>query len=140
MDPLFLAVIRFRQRQFDDCIAICGEILRKNPLDQAVWSLKTQALTEQVRVDFLEIFDEGIAESVFTEDTIATAARPEGRPSRHRVLHKDGNPSSQRSLTLSATYRIHTSSYKRLSQIIPNTLTPNNYSLSLRNISTRCSK
>jgi tetratricopeptide repeat protein 8 len=76
MDPLFLAVIRFRQRQFDDCIAICGEIIRKNPLDQAVWSLKTQALTEQVRVDFFEIFDEGIAESVFTEDTIATAARP----------------------------------------------------------------
>jgi hypothetical protein len=64
MDPLFLAVIRFRQRQFDDCIAICGEIIRKNPLDQAVWSLKTQALTEQVRVDFLEIFDEGIADSL----------------------------------------------------------------------------
>jgi len=29
-----------------------------------------------VRVDFLEIFDDGIAESIFTEDTIATAARP----------------------------------------------------------------
>lgn len=43
---------------------------------QAVWSLKTRALTEEVRVDFLEIFDDGIAESVFSEDTIATAARP----------------------------------------------------------------
>ena len=27
-------------------------------------------------MDFLEIFDDGIAESVFAEDTIATAARP----------------------------------------------------------------
>ncbi|OXA61828.1 tetratricopeptide repeat protein 8 [Folsomia candida] len=76
MDPLFLAITRFRQRQFPEAISHCGEILRKNPLDQAAWSLKTRALTEQVRVDFLEIFDDGIAEAVFSEDTIATTARP----------------------------------------------------------------
>ncbi|ODN06000.1 Tetratricopeptide repeat protein 8 [Orchesella cincta] len=76
MDPFYLAILRYRQRQFDECIALCTDVLRKNPLDQAAWSLKTRALTEQVRVDYLEIFEDGIAEAVFNEDTIATAARP----------------------------------------------------------------
>lgn len=43
---------------------------------KAAWSLKTRALTEQVRVDYLEIFEDGIAEAVFNEDTIATTAKP----------------------------------------------------------------
>lgn len=45
-------------------------------LPKAAWSLKTRALTEQVRVDYLEIFEDGIAEAVFNEDTIATTAKP----------------------------------------------------------------
>ena len=34
LDPVFLAQSRLRKRKFDDCIAICTQLLDENPLDQ----------------------------------------------------------------------------------------------------------
>lgn len=43
---------------------------------QAFWCLKMRCLTEQVYVDDLEADEEGIAESLMDEHSIATVARP----------------------------------------------------------------
>ena len=34
MDPLFLAYSFFRRRKFEECIALCSQLLEKNPYDQ----------------------------------------------------------------------------------------------------------
>tara|TARA_B100000780_G_scaffold108831_1_gene76115 strand:- start:140 stop:388 length:249 start_codon:yes stop_codon:yes gene_type:complete len=34
IDPVFLALQRFNRRQFDECIAMCSELLANNPYDQ----------------------------------------------------------------------------------------------------------
>ncbi|KAF6028481.1 TTC8 [Bugula neritina] len=76
MDPLFLAYSLFRRRRLQECVDICSELLSKNPLDQAVWSLKMRALTEQVYVDEIENDEEGIAELLMDDNAIANVARP----------------------------------------------------------------
>ena len=43
---------------------------------QAAWTLKTRALTEQVYVDEVEVDEEGIAEMMMDDNSIATVARP----------------------------------------------------------------
>ena len=43
-------------------MAICSEILERNPYDQAVWYLKCQALTAQAWIDDTEMEEEGVAE------------------------------------------------------------------------------
>ena len=35
IDPVFLALQRFNRRQYDECIALCSELLANNPYDQA---------------------------------------------------------------------------------------------------------
>eukprot|EP00731_Ephydatia_muelleri_P036450 Em0258g5a len=76
MDPLFMATSLFRRRRFEDCVTICTDILKKNPLDQAAWFLKARALTEQTYVDETEMEEEGIAELVMGDTGIADVARP----------------------------------------------------------------
>jgi hypothetical protein len=34
VDPFFLALLRCRQRRFEDCATICTDILSQNPYDQ----------------------------------------------------------------------------------------------------------
>jgi hypothetical protein len=34
IDPVFLALQRFNRRQYDECIALCSELLANNPYDQ----------------------------------------------------------------------------------------------------------
>ena len=34
IDPLFMAMMLFRHRRFEDCLEICNELLTKNPKDQ----------------------------------------------------------------------------------------------------------
>ena len=34
MDPLFLAYSYFRRRKFERCVALCTQVLEKNPYDQ----------------------------------------------------------------------------------------------------------
>jgi len=76
MDPVFLAYSCFRRRKFDDCVRLCTQVLEKNPYDQAVWVLKTRALTEQLYVDEVENDEEGIAEMLMDDNAIASIARP----------------------------------------------------------------
>ncbi|XP_029349222.1 tetratricopeptide repeat protein 8 isoform X4 [Echeneis naucrates] len=76
MDPLFLAWSYFRRRKLQQCSDICAKILQDNPYDQAAWSLKTRALTEMVYIDEVEVDQEGIAEMMLDESTIAQVARP----------------------------------------------------------------
>uniref|UniRef100_A0A4W5K7W3 Tetratricopeptide repeat domain 8 n=1 Tax=Hucho hucho TaxID=62062 RepID=A0A4W5K7W3_9TELE len=84
MDPLFLAWSYFRRRKFQPCSDICSKILEDSPYDQAAWSLKTRALTEMVYIDEVEVDQEGIAEMMLDESSIAQVARKpstqSGRP------------------------------------------------------------
>ena len=68
VDPIYLALSRFRRRRFDDSANICTEVLEQNPYDQvrqqhpgqwicwstipvqAVWFLKCRSLTEKAYV------------------------------------------------------------------------------------------
>jgi len=43
---------------------------------QAAWSLKTRALTAQVYVDEVDVDEEGIAEMLMDDNTIAQVSRP----------------------------------------------------------------
>ncbi|KAI7804324.1 tetratricopeptide repeat protein 8 isoform X2 [Triplophysa rosa] len=76
MDPLFLAWSCYRRRKFQRCSEICSKILTENPYDQAAWSLKTRALTEMVYIDEVEVDQEGIADMMLDENSIAQVARP----------------------------------------------------------------
>ncbi|KAF6718696.1 Tetratricopeptide repeat protein 8 [Oryzias melastigma] len=76
MDPLFLAWSYFRRRKLQQCSEICTKILHDNPYDQAAWSLKTRSLTEMVYIDEVEVDQEGIAEMMLDENSIAQVARP----------------------------------------------------------------
>ena len=49
LDPVYIALVTFRRREFETCIDVCTGILDRNPYDEAVWSLKTRALTAQVK-------------------------------------------------------------------------------------------
>lgn len=73
---MFRALYLFRKRNFEDCIDVCTSLLEKNPYDQAAWCLKMRALTQQVYVDDLEADEEGIAEILMDENSIAQVARP----------------------------------------------------------------
>ena len=48
LDPAYMAIIRYQRMEYDECIEVCTAILEKNPYDEAIWSLKTRALTAQV--------------------------------------------------------------------------------------------
>uniref|UniRef100_A0A8C5DI22 Tetratricopeptide repeat domain 8 n=1 Tax=Gouania willdenowi TaxID=441366 RepID=A0A8C5DI22_GOUWI len=75
MDPLFIAWSYFRRRKLQQCSDICSKILEENPYDQAAWGLKTCALTEMVYIDEVEVDQEGIAEMMLDESSIAQVAR-----------------------------------------------------------------
>uniref|UniRef100_A0A673HX55 Uncharacterized protein n=1 Tax=Sinocyclocheilus rhinocerous TaxID=307959 RepID=A0A673HX55_9TELE len=76
MDPLFLAWSSYRRRRFQRCADICSKLLSGSPYDQAAWSLKTRALTEMVYIDEVEVDQEGIADMMLDESSIAQVARP----------------------------------------------------------------
>ncbi|CAG5100441.1 Similar to Ttc8: Tetratricopeptide repeat protein 8 (Mus musculus) [Cotesia congregata] len=73
---LFNAISLFNRRKYEECASICTNLLRKKPLDQAVWVLKMRALTLQLYVDDIEGEEEGIAESLLDNYTIASMPRP----------------------------------------------------------------
>ena len=75
MDPMYIALSYFRRRKFDQCIEVCAKLLAKNPYDQAAWTLKTRALTEQMYVDEVEVDEEGIAD-MLDDTAIADVSRP----------------------------------------------------------------
>ncbi|XP_077255122.1 tetratricopeptide repeat protein 8 isoform X2 [Temnothorax americanus] len=73
---LFTALSLFSRQKYEACAAVCTDLLRKNPLDQAVWVLKMRALTLQVYVDDIEGEEEGIAETLLDNYAISTMPRP----------------------------------------------------------------
>ena len=54
LDPAYMAIIRYQRMEYDECIQVCTTILEKNPYDEAIWSLKTRALTAQVPTNYYE--------------------------------------------------------------------------------------
>jgi tetratricopeptide repeat protein 8 len=76
MNPVFLGLSRLRRRRFDDVIASADVILRKTPFDEAVWLLKTRAMTEKQYIDDTEMEEEGVAEILMDEHAVNKAPRP----------------------------------------------------------------
>ena len=70
MDPVFEAICHFQRREFETCVDKCTEILEKNPYDEAIWSLKTRALSLQVMVDDNDADEEGIVDVVLDDNAI----------------------------------------------------------------------
>ncbi|KAM8920796.1 tetratricopeptide repeat protein 8 isoform 2-T2 [Pelodytes ibericus] len=92
MDPLLQAWSYFRRRKFEQCLELCSRILEQEPYDQAAWSLKTRALTEMVYVDEIDVDQEGIAEIMLDDNSIAQVARP-GTSLKQTVTKKFDGPS-----------------------------------------------
>jgi len=76
MDPLWLAQSKLRRRRFDECIAICSDILAQNPLDKAAWFIKTRAITEKDYIDDCEMEEETLGDLMVSEETMASLPRP----------------------------------------------------------------
>lgn len=82
MEPLYQALILFRNRKFEKCSEKCAAILLTNPSDQAAWALQLQAMTARVKMDELDAegAEGGVGalaegEGVWSE-ALATAPRP----------------------------------------------------------------
>eukprot|EP00798_Chlamydomonas_sp_ICE-L_P015671 gene15671-21775_t len=114
MNPVWLAQSKFRRRKFDECIAICTEVLERHNFDQAVWYLKCRALTLKNWVDDTEIEEEGIADILLDEHQTAQVARPGTSLSRPMTSAQGGGGPSQavRPMTGSLSSRGGTASLK----------------------------
>lgn len=84
MDPLFVALMYLRRRDYDAAAATCTAMLERQPRDQAAWVTKTIALTEKVYIDDTDVEEAGLAEEMMKDDTRSGAshgglsfARPE---------------------------------------------------------------
>jgi tetratricopeptide repeat protein 8 len=76
LDPVFAAMQKFRLQKYDDCIALCTELLATNPFDQAVWYLKCRSLTLLAWVDDTDFEEEGVADMLLDENATAALPRP----------------------------------------------------------------
>ena len=76
MDPSYLALSKLRRRHYDDSIQICSKLLHENNRDQAVWYIKTRALTLSSWVDDTDLEEEGVAEMLLDDNAVASAPRP----------------------------------------------------------------
>ena len=76
MDRLWLATSRLRRRRYDECIALCDELLGQNAYDSAVWYLKCRALTRRDWIDDTEVEEEGVAEVLLDDNAISSMPRP----------------------------------------------------------------
>ena len=72
VDPLFLALSRFRRRRFEECIQGCNRGIRENGSDIALICLKTAAMTSMA----YEVDPQDEAEAPLDEETIANIPRP----------------------------------------------------------------
>merc|ERR1711969_51050 len=90
LDPVFAAMQKFRRHEYDDCVAMCTELLAANPYDQAVWYLKCRSLTMLTWVDDTDFEEEGVADVLLDEN--ATAALPRPGTSLSRPMTQAGGP------------------------------------------------
>lgn len=105
VNPFFRAVSRYRQRNWDDCIEICTDLLDQNPRDQAAWFLKCRALTSKQWIDDVEIDEEGIADILMDENAVAQAPRPGTSLNRPLTRADNGGGPSQVVRPVSASGR-----------------------------------
>ncbi|CCD74239.1 Tetratricopeptide repeat protein 8 [Caenorhabditis elegans] len=82
----------FRENRLAEAEAVCTNLLRKNPLDQATWALKMQCLSDSTYVDELENEDMGLAETFLDQNVIAPNARPGTSFARPKTSAKGVNP------------------------------------------------
>eukprot|EP01035_Chromulina_nebulosa_P017226 gene17226-22751_t len=75
MDPMWLAMSKFRRAKYDECIVLCDEILNQQPGDQSAWFLKCKAVIKQNYIDDIELDEEGVAELLLDENAIASVPR-----------------------------------------------------------------
>lgn len=75
MDPMWLAISKFRRGKLDECVSLCDELLGRNPGDQAAWFLKCKAVIKQNYIDDIEIDQEGVAELLLDENSMASMPR-----------------------------------------------------------------
>ncbi len=92
LDPVFLAQHKFRQQKYEECIAICTELLASNPYDQAVWYLKCRSLTLMNWVDDTDFEEEGVADALLDENATAALPRPGTSLSRPMTQAAIGAP------------------------------------------------
>jgi tetratricopeptide repeat protein 8 len=104
VDHCILALSRYRRRKFDEAIESCDILLQKNYLDQAMWFIKCRSLTAKNWIDDTEMEDEGVADMLLDENSIANVPRPgtsfkrpvtgaqSGRITGIRPTTKDGRP------------------------------------------------
>ena len=98
LDPMFMALLKFRKKEFDKCCAYCDQILQKSPYDQGAWILKARALTEVVYVDEAEVDEDGIAEVLLDDNAMSKVSRPGtsfNAPATSNVISKGVRPTSQ---------------------------------------------
>ena len=77
LNPFYVALLKLRRRKYDECIDLCGELLRENPRDTAAWWLKVRAMTQKEYIDDIEMDEgEGLGDLIFDENSLATAPRP----------------------------------------------------------------
>jgi tetratricopeptide repeat protein 8 len=76
MDPMYLALKMFELRKYDQVEKITTALLEKNPQDEALWTLKMRALTQQVYVDEYEIEYEDVVDQLMDESAMAANPRP----------------------------------------------------------------
>jgi len=105
LNPFFLAVSRFRQRRWDECIDLCTDALDQNPRDQAAWFLKCRALTQKQWIDDVEIDEEGVADILMDENAVAQAPRPGTSLNRPLTRADNGGGPSQVVRPVSASGR-----------------------------------
>nr|CCA18634.1 sporangia induced TRP protein putative [Albugo laibachii Nc14] len=76
VDPLYLSLLRYRQRRFDESVTVCTTILAQSPNDQAVWITKTRALTQGSYVDDTELEVDGASDLLMDDNALAAVPRP----------------------------------------------------------------
>lgn len=76
MDPLWLAQSKLRRDRLDECIALCDELLSRNPGDQAAWFIKCKAVLKKNFIDDIELDEESMAEVLLDENAVASTPRP----------------------------------------------------------------
>ena len=76
VDPLWLAYSRLKRKRIAGTIAVCDQILSKNPaqnkrqygIDEAVWLMKCRALSEEVSIDDTEMEEETVGEILMDDE------------------------------------------------------------------------
>lgn len=76
LDPAYYALTLLRRRRLDASIHVSTTLLTKNPYDQQVWLMKTRALTLKSWIDDTDMEEDGVAEVLLEDHSMASAPRP----------------------------------------------------------------